>query len=79
MQCVQPNRRKRGSPKESWKDGMSKAMSACDLSEGQPNNRNSWMLGIRNFLRDFKNRSRIYIKKMCSYYTLCSKKKRYFG
>lgn len=46
MQWIPQNRRKRGRPKKTWKEGISKAMSARELTEGQWNDRRTWKLGI---------------------------------
>ncbi|XP_045463869.1 uncharacterized protein LOC123673432 [Harmonia axyridis] len=42
MHWISPNRRKRGRPKKSWKEGITKAMSDRNLREDQWNDRNEW-------------------------------------
>lgn len=46
MEWVPSARRKRGRPRKTWKEGVSKAMSARDLREGQWEDRRSWKLGV---------------------------------
>ncbi|XP_030757399.1 uncharacterized protein LOC115883217 [Sitophilus oryzae] len=46
MQWIPQHRRKRGRSKKTWKEGVTRAMSARNLSEGQWNDRKTWKLGI---------------------------------
>lgn len=46
MQWIPQHRRKRGRPKKTWNEGVTRAMSARNLSEGQWNDRKTWKLGI---------------------------------
>ncbi|CAG9833888.1 unnamed protein product [Diabrotica balteata] len=53
MQWVPPNRKKRGRPKKTWKEGVTKAMSTRDLRDGQWDDRRTWKLGIGQRRRTF--------------------------
>lgn len=46
MNWMPPNRRKRGRPRKTWKEGIAKAMSSRDLREGQWDDRKRWKLDI---------------------------------
>ena len=46
MNWIPPNRRKRGRPRKTWKEGIAKAMSSRDLREGQWEDRKRWKLDI---------------------------------
>lgn len=53
MNWIPPNRRKRGRPKKTWKEGITKAMSSRDLRDDQWDNRAMWKLGIGQRRRTF--------------------------
>ncbi|XP_072389271.1 uncharacterized protein [Diabrotica undecimpunctata] len=53
MQWVPPNRKKRGRPKKTWREGVTKAMSTRDLRDGQWDDRRTWKLGIRQRRKTF--------------------------
>ncbi|XP_046674870.1 uncharacterized protein LOC124363653 [Homalodisca vitripennis] len=46
MEWLPTERRKRGRPRETWKQGISKAMSERNLGPGDWNDREEWKLGI---------------------------------
>jgi hypothetical protein len=60
INCKPEGRKKRGSPRRTWKDGMVKATSERGLRMGEWNNRRQWYVEVGRRRQTFKNRL-IYI------------------